>query len=38
MKEQQVQSDRDREQAAFDHENVICKQEALRQLNNWLQA
>jgi len=38
MKEQQAQSDRDREQAALDHENTTCKQETLRQLNNQLRA
>ena len=38
MKEQQAQSDRDRQQAALDHENGIREQEALRQLNNQLQA
>ena len=36
MKEQ-AQSDRDREQAALDHENVVCE-EVLRQLNDQLQA
>jgi len=30
MKEQQAQTDRDREQTAFDSENVIREQEALR--------
>ena len=34
MKEQQAQSDRDREQAALNRENAIREQEALRQLND----
>ena len=38
MKEQPAQSDRDREQATFNRENVIREQEALMQLNNQLQA
>ena len=37
-KEQQAQSNHDREQAALDRENVIREQEALRQLNEQLQA
>ena len=36
MKEQQARSDRDREQAALDRENVIRKQKALKQLNDQL--
>ena len=38
IKEQQAQSDWDREHATLDRENAIRKQEALRQLNNQLQA
>jgi len=38
MKEQQAQSDRNREQTTFDRENVVREQEALRQLNDQLQA
>jgi len=38
MKEQQAQSDRDREQAALGRENAICEQEALRQLKEQPQA
>jgi len=34
IKEQQAQSNRDWEQAALDHKNVIREQEALRHLNN----
>ena len=38
MKEQQAQSNRDREQTFLDRENVIREQEALSQLKNQLQA
>jgi len=34
MKEQQVQSDRNREQAALDRERAAHEQEALKQLND----
>jgi len=37
MKEQQAQSDRDREHMALDRENAIREQEAVRQLNKQLQ-
>ena len=37
MKEQQLQSDRDREQVALNHENTTSEQEALKYLNNQLQ-
>ena len=37
-KEQQVQSDRDQEQANFNYKNAIREQEALRRLSNQLQA
>ena len=38
MKEQQAQSDRDWERVTLDRENVIGEQEALRRLNNRIQA
>ena len=38
VKKQQARSDRDQKQVTLDRENVICEQEALRQLNNQLQA
>ena len=34
----QAQLDHDWEQAALDRENAICEHEALRQLNNRIQA
>jgi len=37
MKELQAQSDRNREQAALDHEIAAHEQEALKQLNDQLQ-
>ena len=37
MKEQQLQSDRDREQLALNHENTTSEQEALKHLNNQVQ-
>ena len=38
MTVQQVQSDCDREQAILDSKNAACDQEALKQLNDQLQA
>jgi len=38
MKEQQVQSDREREHMALDHEHVLQEQEKLRLLNKQLLA
>jgi len=38
MKEQQAQTNRDREQATLNHENAIRELETLRQLNNQLLA
>jgi len=38
MKDKQAQSNCDWEQVALDHKNVIREQEALRQVNEQLQA